>query len=220
MLTRINVLPASPCGGAEPPGNANLGAIMNGRNAILRQWWPPLLVAGVCIAAQALGWTGVLRFERGLIAAEPWRLLGAHFVHLGWMHLALNLGGLALMWALFGRGLRPSAWAGALLLCALAVGGGLYLRDTTLAWYVGLSGVLHGLLVVGAVAALRTELRSALLLLLAVGAKLAWEQFTGADTGTAQLVGGDVVVNAHLYGALGGLLCVPLVAFVGLGRLD
>lgn len=186
---------------------------MNGRNAILRQWWPPLLVAGFCIAAQALGWVEALRFERGLIAAEPWRLLAAHFVHLGWMHLALNLGGLVLMWALFGRGLRPAAWAGALLLCALAVGGGLYLRDTALAWYVGLSGVLHGLLVLGAVAALRTEMRPALVLLLAIAAKLAWEQFTGADTGTAQLVGGDVVVNAHLYGALGGLSAAALLRF-------
>ena len=32
-----------------------------------------------------------LRFERSAIAAgEWWRLLGAHFVHLGWMHVLLD----------------------------------------------------------------------------------------------------------------------------------
>jgi rhomboid family GlyGly-CTERM serine protease len=213
MLTRISILQANCRQCRESRGGVTLGAIMNGHNAIVTRWWPPLLVAGVCIAAQALGWTGALRFERGLIAAEPWRLLSGHFVHLGWMHLALNLGGLALMWALFGRGLRPAAWAGVLLLCALAVGGGLYVFDTALAWYVGLSGVLHGLLVLGAWAARRAEARTALVVLLAIAAKLAWEQFTGADTGTAQLVGGDVVVNAHLYGALGGLAAAALLRF-------
>ncbi len=213
MLTRINILQANCWQCRESRGGVTLGAIMNGHNAIVTRWWPPLLVVVTCLAAQALGWVEAWRFERGLIAAEPWRLLSAHFVHLGWMHLSLNLGGLLLIWALFGHFVRPAGWAVALLLCALAVGIGLYVFDTALAWYVGLSGVLHGLLVLGAWAARRAEARTALVVLLAIAAKLAWEQITGADTGTAQLVGGAVVVNAHLYGALGGLLCVPLVAF-------
>lgn len=190
---------------------------MNRHAELILHWWPPLLVAIVCIAAQALGWVDALRFERALTGAEPWRLLSGHLVHLGWAHVGMNLAGLMLIWALFGHALKPWVWVAAFVACALAVGLGLYWHDTDLAWYVGLSGVLHGLLVLGALASLRAERRMALLLLVGIAAKLAWEQFTGVDTGTAALVGGAVIVNAHLYGALGGLACVPLV-FFGTGR--
>lgn len=173
---------------------------------------PPLLLAVLCALAQGLGWIEYLRFERALIGPEPWRLLTAHVVHLGWMHLALNLAGLGLIWALFGRRLEPWAWAVALVVCALAVSLGLWWHDTDLAWYVGLSGALHGLLVLGALAALKAERRMALLVLAGIALKLGWEQYSGGDTGTAALVGGAVIVNAHLYGALGGMLCAPLLA--------
>lgn len=185
---------------------------MNKYSDSIKRWWPPLLLAAVCLLVQALDWVDALRYERSLLAAEPWRLFTAHVVHLGWVHLVLNLAGLLLIWALFGRALRPWAWGAALLVCALAVSLGLWWRDTDLAWYVGLSGVLHGLLVLGALASLPTERRMALLVLVGVAAKLAWEQYSGGDTGTAALVGGAVIVNAHLYGALGGLLSVPLLA--------
>jgi len=185
---------------------------MNTYSEAMQRWWPPLLLITVCLMAQALGWVDALRYERSLAAAEPWRLLTAHVVHLGWMHLALNLAGLCLIWALFGRRLAPWAWGVALVVCALTVGLGLWWRDADLAWYVGLSGVLHGLLVLGALAALRAEPRTALLVLAGVALKLVWEQYSGGDSGTAALVGGAVIVNAHLYGALGGLLCAPLVS--------
>lgn len=184
---------------------------MNDYKRTLVQWWPPLLLSMLCITAQALGLVETLRFERTLINHEPWRLLSGHLVHLGWGHLALNLAGLALIWALFGRLLYPWAWGLALLLSGAAIGIALYLRDSGLAWYVGLSGVLHSLLVLGALASLRREPRTALLLLVMVAAKIAWEQFTGSSAGTGDWVGGPVIVNAHLYGALAGVACVPLL---------
>lgn len=180
----------------------------------MTRWRLPLLLALLCIALQGLGWGEALRYERALVGSEPWRLLGAHLVHLGWEHLLLNLAALALIWALFGAALRPWAWAAAFVWCALVVSGGLYWRDPALAWYVGLSGVLHGLLVCGALAGWRREPRTSLILLIGLGAKLAWEQLAGADIGTEALVGGAVIVNAHLYGALGGGLC----ALAGLRR--
>lgn len=190
--------------------DANLGAIMKGYRESMEKWWLPLLLMATSVMAQGMGWVDVLHYDRGLVAAEPWRLLTAHVVHLGWMHLALNLVGLGLIWVLFGRRLVPWAWTVALVVCALAVSLGLWWRDADLAWYVGLSGVLHGLLVLGALAALKTERRTALLVLAGIALKLAWEQYSGGDAGTAALVGGAVIVNAHLYGALGGLLCAPL----------
>lgn len=183
----------------------------------IAHWLLPLGVAIICVILQMAGATEALRFERALLAAEPWRLLSGHLVHLGWTHLALNLAGLALIWALVGRRLQGWAWCVALVVCALVISIMLYLRDADLTWYVGLSGVLHGLLVLGALASLSGERRFALLLLVAVAGKLAWEQVTGSDSGTALLVGGAVIVNAHLYGALAGLACAPL-AWLGRGK--
>ena len=38
-----------------------------------------------------------------------------------------------------------------------------------------------------------------------VVAKLAHEQWAGGETATAQLIDGNVIVDAHLYGAIAGL---------------
>jgi rhomboid family GlyGly-CTERM serine protease len=151
-----------------------------------------------------------LRYERSLLGGEPWRLLTGHFTHLGWTHLALNLAGLAAVWALLGALLRPTAWLAVLLGCALGVSCGLYFLDPGLAWYVGLSGVLHGMFVGGALAGLGRARLFHALLLVGVVAKVAYEQVAGADVGSAELVGGAVVVNSHLYGVLAGFACLPI----------
>ena len=47
--------------------------------------------------------------------------------------------------------------------------------------------------------------------LLAIAAKLGWEQWGGAMPGTAALAGGSVITEAHLYGAVGGLLAGTVI---------
>ena len=153
-----------------------------------------------------------LRYQRAAVLdGEWWRLLSAHLVHLGWAHLWLNLAGLLLVWLLFGPRLRPVAWLAVFLLSALGTGLGLFWFSPGLDWYVGLSGVLHGLFVAGALAECRFEPRMGGLLLVLLAVKLAWEQFMGATPGTAEMIGAAVVVDAHLYGAVsGGLACAFL----------
>ena len=77
-----------------------------------------------------------------------------------------------------------------------------------LEWYVGLSGVLHGLLVAGIMANLAVGHRLEIVLLLAVCGKIAWEQLYGPLPGSTEFAGGAVVVDAHFYGLLGGLVGV------------
>lgn len=170
-------------------------------------WAWPAALGLACVLAQLIG-PESLRFERGLTAHQPWRLLSAHLVHLAWSHLALNLVALALTWVLFGRRLPASSWTLAAMLCALAVGLGLELGTVT--WYVGLSGVLHGLFVLGAAVGLRAEPAVSSLLLAGLAIKLVWEQLAGASPGMEHLVGGRIVVDAHLYGALAGIACLPV----------
>ena len=74
--------------------------------------------------------------------------------------------------------------------------------------YAGLSGVLHGLYTAVGVVYLqyKNERKFAILVLALIAAKLIWENTFG-QTGTAQLIGSPVLTEAHLIGAIGGLLC-------------
>lgn len=71
--------------------------------------------------------------------------------------------------------------------------------------YVGLSGTLHGLFGAFALTEALTGRRSSWLLVGGLVAKIAWEQFMGfCYDGT--LINARVAIEAHLIGAIGGLL--------------
>ena len=149
-------------------------------------------------AARAL-----LRYDRaGLAAGQLWRLLTAHWVHLGLEHAALNSMGLVLMWALFARDYQPRQWVSIALASMAAIDAGLWLRDSTVIWYVGSSGALHGVMSAGTLAHLRRGDLDGWILAAFIIVKLTYEQTAGA---LPFAEGEDVLVNAHLYGALGGL---------------
>ena len=111
------------------------------------------LLAVAVLGIAAWGDTGreLLRFDReDLAAGEWWLLLSGHLVHLSWRHAVMDLAAaLALGW-LFGRELPPARWAWVLLLSLLAVNAGLWWLDPEITWYVGLSGVLHGVMAAAA----------------------------------------------------------------------
>jgi rhomboid family GlyGly-CTERM serine protease len=137
-----------------------------------------------------------------LAAGQLWRLFTAHLVHLGTWHAVLNLAGLALLAGLFPRSYGPLEWLAIAVVSAIAIDAGLWFGDPEVQWYVGLSGVLHGVLAAGAVAWWRSESRTfATLLSLIIVAKLTYEQTRGALPFSGSI---PVVVDAHLYGAIAG----------------
>jgi rhomboid family GlyGly-CTERM serine protease len=143
-----------------------------------------------------------LRYDRAALAAgEWWRLLTAHIVHLDFNHAALNSLGLLLMWALFARDYRPRQWLAIVLSAIAAIDAGLWLRDSTVAWYVGSSGALHGVMAAGTLAHLRRRDFDGWILAAFIVVKLAYEQTAGALP-----LSHSVVVDAHLFGVLGGLV--------------
>ena len=131
-------------------------------------------------------------------------------MHLGWSHLLLNLVGLALVAWLVGYAFDGLRWLFVMVLSIAAIDAGLWFLDTGLDWYVGLSGLLHGLLAAGLFVGLVRRDREALILALFVLAKLGWEQLVGPLPGSESTSGGAVIVNAHLYGAAGGALAALL----------
>lgn len=174
-----------------------------------------MAVAILCIVLQAAGLDNTLRFDRESIAdGSLWLLLTGNFVHLGLSHLMMNMAGFTLVVALVWMRFTWWEWLLIILLSSLTVGIGLYLLDEHISWYVGFSGTLHGLIIAGCLADLRYFPKSAGLLLILVVAKLVWEQLSGALPGSESVAGGSVVVNAHLYGAIGGAVFGALLLLV------
>jgi rhomboid family GlyGly-CTERM serine protease len=173
-----------------------------------------LLLLAVCLLLLIIQSGGAaaqlaLRYDREALAAgQWWRLLTAHVVHLGYEHAVLDVAGLVLLWALFARDYSLRGW---LLILALSVAGidaGLWLLSSTTQWYVGSSGVLHGVLAAGTCAHLRRREPDGWILALFLVGKLIYEQAHGALPLTA---GGAVIVDAHLYGAVSGALAAVLL---------
>ena len=171
--------------------------------------WPAMLLAGAAVLVALLPATiqQLLRYERAaILAGEWWRLLTGHLVHLGPVHLALNLGGVVVVYGLFRSALTTTGWALALLLSALAATLGLLLWSPEVGWYVGLSGQLHGAFLAAALAAWKQQRPLAITAMALLVLKLLGELWFGPSTETSRLIGGHIIGAAHLYGALGGLV--------------
>ena len=189
---------------------------MQRQQTLVRKNALPLIVAAAAIVCASFSeilnpW---LRFDRAALATgELWRIFTAHVTHLGWSHLGLNLAGLALIWALFRHELTTPRWSATLAASAVGVSAGLWLFNSEVEWYVGLSGVLHGLFIAGVIASLRNGHRREWLLMFVMVGKIISEQFIGPSPGSEELAGGPVIVDAHLYGALSGAV-VSLVFYL------
>lgn len=151
-----------------------------------------------------------------LASGEWWRLLSAHIAHLNLTHAALNTAALWLLMAWLGEQYRTWEW----LLVGTATGLGISLAlwafSPQISYYVGLSGVLHGLWLYGAAPLCRKG--SMLGWLAAVGliGKLTWEQlYPASSQGTESLINGKVITVAHLYGAIGGVVLFGMRELIG-----
>lgn len=170
-----------------------------------------VVLAGLLLIAGESGaqW---LRFERSAIASgEVWRLLTGHLVHLGVSHYVLNAAGLVLVWFLVGREFSRSHWLWIMAGSVMAIDLGLWVFSPGLQWYVGLSGLLHGMLAAGIVASWPERRAEALILSVVVAGKLAFEQLVGPLPGSESTSGGAVIVDAHLYGVIGGVLVAAMI---------
>ena len=179
--------------------------LLRSLNCDTRYGWALLAACALLLLLAGGGETARtwLRYDRAALeSGELWRLVTAHLVHLDLRHALLNCLGLLLMWALFARDYTPRQWLLIALGSIAAIDAGLWLWDSTLGWYVGSSGALHGLMAAGTLAHLRRRERDGWILAVLLAGKLVWEQGVGA----LPLSGSDpVVVDAHLFGVAGGL---------------
>lgn len=188
--------------------------------------WPTwvCVLAFACIACllEALQLSAILRFEHEHIE-QLWRLWTAHWVHLSWQHLGLNVMTAVVLQMLLLGAWRGLDWLCLWLLIAPLVSLALYAGQPHLQWYVGMSGLLHGVWLIGAwrlagslstITVAKTFANHALqaknasqkwfgwILLVLLVSKLAYEQLYGAMPWSETTAGGNVIVAAHLYGAV------------------
>jgi rhomboid family GlyGly-CTERM serine protease len=184
--------------------------------SILRRstgWQVPLCLAGFSAVAALAGSAGQqqLRYDRAAIGdGEVWRLVTGHFAHLGVSHLLLNIAGLGVVWLLVGAGYTLAGWMIVIATSLALIDLAFWFLDPGLGWYVGMSGLLHALLVAGILSGFREAPGEALALGALIAVKIAWEQLAGPLPGSEMSAGGPVVVNAHLYGVVAGIVAAGL----------
>ena len=165
------------------------------------------LVIFAVSAVLQIAWVESWRFDRDLVAqGHVWLLFSGHIVHLNWSHWLLNMAGLAIVAFFFSSHASFRQWLAVILVSACVINIGLWWWMPEISNYVGLSGVLHGLFLYGALREIRFYPVSGYVLTLVLIGKLVWEFFNGALPGSEDMTGGRVLTEAHLLGATGGTL--------------
>lgn len=172
-----------------------------------RYVFPPLCLI---LLSSLLAWLGIndeLEFNRQLIEqGQLWRLFTSQFVHANWAHLGLNCAGIALIWLLHGEYTSPSRYGFNIATLAIWCGLGVFWFCPTITIYTGLSALLHGVIIWGAIKDVTVGLKSGYVLFIGVWVKLIAEQINGPSADIGALINSTVAVDAHLIGAIGGVL--------------
>ncbi|MED5238851.1 MAG: rhombosortase [Pseudomonadota bacterium] len=177
---------------------------------------PQFIAFAVMLAVLGFAYQWVnpwLAFDRVAIeGGQVWRIFTCHLVHLNHWHLLLNLSGLLLCGYFFEDLLDRFRFWSWLLFCALTSGLALYLIDGQLTHYVGLSGILHGLLILCLLLGWRGNPVLHSVVLAVIVGRLVSEHMPGYDVDYLQSwINGRVYVNAHLYGAISGVVLWGLI---------
>ncbi len=167
----------------------------------------PLIVMALCLIIALLGLNDFLQYERELIRqGEVWRLLTGHFTHSNYFHLLLNCGGIVLIWALHGEYYTRGQYLAYLAILSLYSSAALYIFYGQNEIYHGLSGILHGVIIIGALIDCEKKYKTGYLLFIGVWLKIIWEQYSGPDPQIGELIDARVATEAHLIGVIAGIL--------------
>lgn len=133
---------------------------------------------------------------------QAWRLVTAHWVHVGWLHLFLNGFGLVVCVILTTPRWTIARWLVNSITIAVGISIMLTLLNPEVIDYAGLSGVLYGLYMLAALSLFPRDRLVAVLIIVAIVGKVFMEQFKIYDFNSGDIIGARVIVDAHLYGLL------------------
>ena len=125
----------------------------------------------------------------------------------------MNLLALIIFSLLYANFLRWFDWLLITIICGLLISFAIFLLNPDVTAYVGFSGLIHSLFFYIALIFIRKKYREGWIIFALLGGKLIWEQFVGALPGSELTAGGPVLVDAHLYGAVSGILLASIVSW-------
>ncbi len=170
---------------------------------------PPVLLFALAfslliIALQTLQPT-LLYQRESILAGEAWRLWSGNLIHTNYYHMLLNLAGFWIFLLLCGSALSLKLLISSIFFATTLIGCALLILHPEIKWYAGLSGVLYGLFVVGAVClAAAGEILSFIALIALIAIKLGSSWLGDSDMTTQNMIEARIVDEAHLYGVIAG----------------
>lgn len=190
--------------------------------SILTHFITPLII--VLLGLLGLVWVEGWQYARTEMENGQWlRLVSGHFAHGNVAHALMN--GVGLLLATVLAPTWMNRWPGLVLLSVmnLALGLVIYIAEPDVVIYRGLSGTLHGWVLLAVI--MSPQFRpvwKCFMVLLIVG-KVGWEQRVGHGSSTPAYLGnleGSVLTEAHAYGATIGLfVALTIGLFPHLRRL-
>lgn len=168
--------------------------------------WPYLLVGIIIIALSVFPelYTALDYNRTDIKNGHFWRIFTGHLLHTNHHHLWLNFAALLLLALLHGKFYSPVSLTLFYLYSSAVVSVGIFVFTPNMHSYVGLSGVLHGLFILGALWDIKHKDKTGYLLLVGILLKVGHEQMYGATESLKQLIDADVAIDAHLYGTYAG----------------
>ena len=153
-------------------------------------------------------------YHNDILQFELWRFLTASFSHTNFNHLVMNLIGLLVTVLLFLETYQKYSIWPLIIFNSVFVGIGIFYFDPEIQSYVGLSAVLHGLFSFAVIDDIKRKDKWGWILGVGIIAKIAYEQVFGASQVTIEQIGGPVLINGHLYGAIAGVVFYILIFFI------
>lgn len=128
-----------------------------------------------------------------------WRFFSANFLHTNLYHMLLNLSAFILIYYLYENNFSFELYIFLFISLCFSITISIYFFSKEIIYYVGLSGVLHGLLIYSLYLE-RTKVSYFMIIL--VYGKVLYEQIIGSNREIEILIDAKVAVDAHFYGVL------------------
>lgn len=136
---------------------------------------------------------------------EYWRIISGNLIHSGHIHLLFNCLGVLLVWLLYAERFDTTRYLGVIFVGCLFVGiGETYLSNYDS--YRGFSGVLHGLLLFGAIADIKRKDTFGWMIFVIIAGKIVIENTTNMSIFAGAIIDDSVAVTSHLFGGIAGAM--------------
>ncbi|QUM76897.1 rhombosortase [Moritella sp. 24] len=184
---------------------------------IQHRWLSWLTLGLLCLIVYAFSANNitVLDYNRELIInGQFWRLISGNLNHTNIYHLLLNISALAVIAGLHYRYYSARAYVSLIVTLSVGVGVGIFILSPSTHLYVGLSGILHGIIIVGAIIDVTKGYYTGYALFIGTIIKVIHEQLFNSPIEMSQLIEAKVLTEAHLYGLVTGLMIAPLFVYL------